>query len=835
MKFSTKSPERLHFGMAKLIAVIGASIMSIALFAGIFAWTMSGTTISPEARLNAGLRLLKKGESREALLRAVTIDEKTLESPADKSKYQLILGAAALDDAVHIDARHLAIKKAEDSKEHLKEASKIGFPRGYEGLGNFLLGKALFMLYLWDEAIQPLEIAVAEWPSGRTESMERLVDIELGSEKPNVELLRKRLEQWDGLAGLTETERDLAQVKRIEMELAAGENEVAKKLAANFSNESRYADKAKYLLALIELKNSPPSAPDQQNNDLARILKEMQEVARSPSIDKETRRRSKFYGGLIQRKMNRLQSALTAFSSLRQEAPQTVECVAAAIEEIQILIDLTRYVEASKTMKQLADQFGKVAWYQNRWVPIEQMRQRTNELGQSLIKAKAFPETISFAEHLPPFCERSDALKLLAESYRQWAFSLSSDRFGEEPLLDIRKAMSTESKSPYEKQQHELFSNAAKSFKELATLELRSPDYHRLIWAAIDCSQAAGELSQSNTMISNAMAYEPRDRQPRSILKMAENYFAMQELDKSLTQLERCVTQHPQHPLAYQARLNMARILSEQSNFDRAVDFLEENLYVSELSPQSPIWRESLFELGKLYFRHGEEQHALAESLKDQTTSAQKLKRHENLEASNAMFLKSIDHLEKWIKRYPLDSRRFDTLYAIGQAYQMAAQWNAVQLDEKLLVSDDQIRTRQLELRKLLDSARRTYKDIRDGINASKDWAVLDSAQQRILRNSYFAEADLMYQTKKYDEALAAYRNIANRLLNEPESLEALTQAAECLKKLGRHEESHRVVDQARSVLEQIPSQRDPQFVSFTRFSRSEWSKHLDWMGRNTR
>lgn len=795
---------------------------------------MSGTTISPEARLNAGLRLLKKGESREALLRAVTIDEKTLGSPADKSKYQLIVGAAALEDAAHIDARHLAIKKAEDSKERLKEASKIGFPRGYEGLGNFLLGKSLYMLYLWDEAIQPLEIAVAEWPSGRTESMERLVDIELGSEKPNVELLRKRLEQWDVLAGLTEAERDLAQVKRIEMELVAGENEVAKKLAANFPSESRYADKAKYLLALLELKNLPDSVSEQQVNELARILKEMQEVARSPSIDKETRRRSKFYSGLIQLKMKRLQSALTAFSSLRQEAPQTVECVAAAIEEIQILIDLNRYDEASKTMKQLADQFGQVAWYQNRWVPIEQMRKRTNELGQSLIKAKAFRETIFFAEHLPSFCERSDALKLLAESYRQWAISLNSDRFGEEPLHDIRKATASGSKTAYEKQQQELFSNAAKFFKELATLELRSPDYHRLIWAAIDCSQAAGELAQSNAMISNAMAYEPRDRQPRSILKMAENHFAMQELDKSLTQLERCITQHPQHPLAYQARLNAARILSEQSDFDRSVDYLEENLYVSELAPKSPIWRESLFELGKLYFKRGEEQHALAESLKDETTTAQRAKRHETLEASNLLFLKSIDLLEEWIKRFPEDSRRFDTLYAIGQAYQMAAQWNAVQLEEKLLPSDDQIRTRQQGKRKLLDSARRTYKDIRDGINASKDWSALDSAQQRILRNSYFAEADLIFQTKKFDEALSAYRNIANRLLNEPESLEALTQAAECLKKLGRHEESQRVVDQARDVLEQIPSQRDAQFVSFTRFSRSEWRKHLDWMRRNT-
>ena len=87
---------------------------------------------------------------------------------------------------------------------------------------------------------------------------------------------------------------------------------------------------------------------------------------------------------------------------------------------------------------------------------------------------------------------------------------------------------------------------------------------------------------------------------------------------------------------------------------------------------------------------------------------------------------------------------------------------------------------------------------------------------------------------KNYEGALVAYRNIANRLLNEPEALEALSQAAECLMQLGRKEESRRLISQARDVLEQIPPARDAQFMGFTRFSRNEWGKHLDWMSQNT-
>lgn len=835
MVISTKLPQRKrHRGLAKLVVVLGAAVLSIAVFAGIFAWFMSGPAAKPEVRLNAGLRLLKKGQPQEAMLVAASVNKDSLESPSDLSKHHLLFGAAALDEAEHAQLRQMVIKKAKESEAYLQKAIAIGFPRGYEGLGNYLIGKALYLLYRWDEAIKPLEAAVAEWPSGRSDCMERLVNIELGAAKPNIELLRKRLDQWEALAGLTDIELELAKIRRIEAEFAGGESELAIELAENFPAESLYADNAKYLIALIAFKRQKASKLGQEAEDLEKVLLNMQEVARSPHADSTTRRRSKYYCGIIQYSMNRIPLAMTTFSTLRQESPQTVESAAASIEEIQTLIDLGRYDDASRTIRQLTIQFGDVAWYQNHWIPLDQMRKRTNELGQALLKVKAFSEVVSFAENLPPFCERSDVLKLLAEGYRQQALAMSGDPLRDEPLMDIRQAASTDDSATHDGTRQQMFSKAGKSFKELAVIELRSSEYHDLVWSAIDCFQAAGELVESNLMIDNAMAYEPRERQPRSIIKMAENYFALQELKKSLIQLERCINQFPNHPLAYQARLNAARILSEQSEFDKAVEYLEENLYISELTPRSPVWRESLFELGKLYFQRGEAQHAEAEGLKDELATAQKTKRIENFEASNAQFLKSIERLEEWIKRYPEDSRRFDTLYTIGQAYQMAAQWNAVLLNEKRLTSDDQIRSRMQEQRKLLSSAQKTFKEIRDGINASKDWALLTPTQQRVLRNSYFAEADLMFQSKDYDGALAAYRNIANRLLNEPEALEALTQAAECLKQLGRTDESMRVVAQARDVLEQIPSQRDAQFGSFTRFSRSEWSKHLDWMSKNS-
>ncbi len=425
-------------------------------------------------------------------------------------------------------------------------------------------------------------------------------------------------------------------------------------------------------------------------------------------------------------------------------------------------------------------------------------------------------------------------MTLLSEASRRWAETLRGQAVQREVLMDIRDSdKHRTANDDLNRQQQVLYAQAAKAYEALARMELRSPTYLDRMWLAIDCSQSAGELAYCNDLLEQVMDYEDRNDRPRSLIKMAENYFAMEAPDKALSSLERCMTLFEGHPLTFNARLNSARILNDEGKFDTAVEYLEENLYLSSLKPDSAVWRESLFELGKSLYRQGEILYVEAERLKNQFSGDSKSKRLETLERAYNHFLQSVERLEEWIERFPDDKRRFDTLYSVGQAYQMAAQWPRVLVAEKQLPTEELNRTKLLEQRRLLDSARSTFKLIRDGMSTAEEWSSLEPSQQRLLRNSYFAEADLLFKAKNYEGALSAYRNIANRLVNEPESLEALVQVAECLMALGRREESAGVVTQAREVLQQIPPQRDEQFALATRFTRAEWAKHLDWMSRN--
>jgi tetratricopeptide (TPR) repeat protein len=437
-------------------------------------------------------------------------------------------------------------------------------------------------------------------------------------------------------------------------------------------------------------------------------------------------------------------------------------------------------------------------------------------------------------------------LRLLSVGYGRWANSLKGKPTSEETeVLDIRTSLQDilrsdpspldDASTPDKGKRfwQKLFNESAKSYEELALIQMRSPEYFDLIWQAIKNYQSAGDLKQCNLVIDNTLPFEAVEQRPRAYLMKAENLFALNEPDGALIELEKCIREHDTHPLSYQARLNAARMLVERSEFQKSQDYLEQNLYDSSLNPQSAIWKESLFELGRNYYQQGELEFSSAALLKQKSGPDTEESIRETLEQANTLFTKSIERLSEWQQRYPDDKRRFETLYSIGKAYQMAAQYPEYLLKDGRPTSAESQRQRLAQYRNLVKNARSTFEQIRIGMNDIEIGLIPSTSLRSLLRNSYFAEADLTFQLQDYENALPLYRSVANRFLGEPESLEALTQAAECLKKLGRNEEGIRVIAQAREILAQIPVTQDAKFVSVTRFSRQQWSDLLTRMEKS--
>ena len=100
--------------------------------------------------------------------------------------------------------------------------------------------------------------------------------------------------------------------------------------------------------------------------------------------------------------------------------------------------------------------------------------------------------------------------------------------------------------------------------------------------------------------------------------------------------------------------------------------------------------------------------------------------------------------------------------------------------------------------------------------------------EQTILRNSYFAKADVLFDQGKIDEALTAYSAATSRYQHEPEALEAYLQIAACYRRVGRHAEARGTLEQARVVLARIKPEKN--FTKTTPYSRDEWTRLLTWL-----
>jgi len=856
------APASKSGGLMPVYLAIGGTILGIGVFAAVFGFVISGKAPDFERELTVGLQKLKRELTPEVRRLALSIELKDLQSKSAEAKWELIVGAVALEDSEKSAVRERAIALAEEAYMHLKESQKIGFPRGFDGLGNFLLGKVLYQLFRWPEAIEPLEIAANQWPAGRADALSLLVDIDLATEGISPEAVTDRLNYWNGLIGLTPEERNREKLKQIVAKIAFGEYDKAIEMANAFPKDSVHYPNAMYQQALAKLMNL--SAAENESLDPARelmlkdIYQQMKSVAKNLTLDPVSERRNQYYAGIVLQRLGRWEESIGGLNVLRQSSPHTVEGIASAIAEMKALNKLQRYDEVISTMRQLFEQFGKLEWYNNAWQPIALLRSGVNEVGQELLVGRAYPQVVEYAVKMPPFCDRQDRLRLLSLGYGRWANSLKGKSASPETpgspetpaspeteVMDIRtslqdilrsdpSSLSTAS-TPDEGKRfwQKLFYESAKSYEELAILQMRSPEYFDLIWQAIKNYQSAGDLKQCNVVIDNTLPFEEVEQRPRAYLMKAENLFALNKPDGSLVELEKCIRDHGTHPLSYQSRLNAARMLVDRSDFQKSQDYLEQNLYDSSLNPQSAVWKESLFELGRNYYQQGELEFSSVELLKQKSETNAEDTIRETLEQANNLFTKSIDRLGEWLKRYPEDTRRFETLYSIGKAYQMAAQYPEYLLNDGRPSSSETRRQRLAQYRSLVKNARSTFEQIRTKMNDIEIGLIPSSSLRSLLRNSYFAEADLTFQLQDYESALPLYRSVANRFLGEPESLEALTQAAECLKKLGRNEEGIRVIGQAREILAQIPANQDARFVSVTRFSRQQWSDLLTRMEKS--
>ncbi len=132
------------------------------------------------------------------------------------------------------------------------------------------------------------------------------------------------------------------------------------------------------------------------------------------------------------------------------------------------------------------------------------------------------------------------------------------------------------------------------------------------------------------------------------------------------------------------------------------------------------------------------------------------------------------------------------------------------------------------QAREETQNALSVYQKLQEQLNVRQEQTELSDVENYILRNTYFARADTLYDLGRYDDAIKAYSAATNRYQHEPEALEAFLQIAACHRQMQRGIEAKGTISQAAAVLSRIPADAD--FRKTTRYSREQWEQLLTWL-----
>jgi tetratricopeptide (TPR) repeat protein len=239
--------------------------------------------------------------------------------------------------------------------------------------------------------------------------------------------------------------------------------------------------------------------------------------------------------------------------------------------------------------------------------------------------------------------------------------------------------------------------------------------------------------------------------------------------------------------------------------------------------------------MGTILCQTGSENFADSRSKYD--TALPEQKKQLTLEMNNAYdeLLKGIQRLEEAIRRFPNDDRNFTCLYQVAESYRSAAEWPKLKLTEVASSTVDLRENYRKDRDELLNQSLAAYVRLRESLTQDGESVVVDPIRRKLMENSFFGEADLLYEMQEYEKAIGVYRSASNRFLSQPAALEALTRVGQCLQQLGRNGEATRVINQAMDLINRIDDSNPKVFEETTRGSKKEWTAYLNWLKSNMR
>lgn len=775
--------------------LVGSGFAVASLVTVILWLTAAEIAVAPEAAtVDRALAALDGGDTELAREIIADLQDTDALSATEFSGALFVLGAVKVDDAERQWSAERARTDFFVASKYLDEARSIGFPDDREKRGLFLLGKSLIESRQLEAGVEMLKAAIGSGDEGGSDVHLLLAEAYSFAPRPDYKQAVVEIDTALTDPALTPGVRSEALLLRAEALAALGRGEEAQQSAQSAGGTANPARRAlaegKALVAQLE------SAPRGTTLPLAAAANAALERARladklSTAITRQSDYlRARITELLSERDPSRSElreQALAAYDKVSRTDGGSPAGIAAAFAEGQMLQRDGEDEAALTAYRRALDSIPDPKAYRSGLLPLSEVRANVRTAHARFLEQERFAAAMRLTERAGRILGETERMALESDTLRRWG----------EHQVELAKANGADADSIRREGRAHLRA-AGLAYERLAEARYATRQFTDDLWRSADSLMRGQGYQDAIRVISRYLRNEPVQRNALALLRLGEAHLARGEDKAAITAFQECLEFHASDASSFEARVECAKAYRGIGEPEKAEELLRYNLQRTALTPESPEWRESSFDLGRLLAETGRHDEAIAE-------------------------------LEEAIERYRRPPYDQDTeirlqvrtaRYRVATAHREAAREPLNRLMNAQTINDEELA--RVEAHAHLEVALAMFRNVQEEITRSQARGELDRITQR---NCYMLAGDVLFELGRYPEAHESFSNISTLYQNEPYMLEALVHIYHCWRRQSDRPKARGVIRQAQLLLERLPPDAD--FASSTNLTRNEWERVL--------
>ncbi|MEM8944630.1 MAG: tetratricopeptide repeat protein [Planctomycetota bacterium] len=679
---------------------------------------------------------------------------------------------------------------------YLQKARELGVPERLENTSRLMVGQSLVRGNQPQTGIEVLKKLLADDDESTTKIHKLLAEAYQSIPEPNWSAALEHNQAVLADEQLDPASRNAASIAQADILGRMGRLEEAGKFL-EFAGSS---DAQQALISTIsgriaiEQANRLPRGSEERAILAKRARDYLQQSLQLDPLNSMLTRQAKYWIGKSFEVDGNHEAAIQRYDHLNKAYGDTPESIAAMLAKADLARANQDTEQALIGYREVLSTVGEPVTYVNRLLPLSTLRKRLLNAHRDFVDRQQYAEAMALVDSLQPVFSLTDATELRAQSHQQWAESLL-ERAASAPHWDAAE---------YRTQARYHYRAAGAAYELLSKLRYASRSFIDDLWRAGENYFLGHSYSHTQRVLEDYLRQEAQKRQALALLRLGQSQLALGEYAKTIDTLTECIEMHPKDATVYQARLECAHAHLQLDQGNLAEQLLRDNIVGGSLEPSATEWLDSLFLLGNYW--HDSQRYQ--ESIQ---TLDEAVLRHEKTDKTTR---DSHNAEQAMLARY-----------TIARSFHSAADKPAKLAQEAKTESERQ-KNRKLRDDNL-NSALENYLHVQRmlTLQGNVDSNELD---RMLLRNCYMMQGSVLYQLKRYEEARKAYANISTLYQNEPFVLESFVHIANCYRKLNKPVKAKGTIEQAKLVLNRLPSDTD--FKLATNFSRQSWELLLNEM-----